>query len=108
VFLRQVRAGFTAQIRSLLKKYRCDKLSGVDPANFKALLADVEDDDAPKGHAILPHPVGPLAALPTVDRLCESYDDMGSNYAAEGTDATRFVSSGSSSTRHGSNRPNGT
>ncbi|SDN09809.1 DNA ligase [Acetanaerobacterium elongatum] len=36
------RAGFTAQIRSLLQKYCADKLSGVDPANYKALLADVE------------------------------------------------------------------
>jgi hypothetical protein len=36
------RAGFTAQIRSLLQKYGADKLSGVDPANYKALLADVE------------------------------------------------------------------
>ena len=36
------RAGFTAQIRSLLQKYGADKLSGVDPANYTALLADVE------------------------------------------------------------------
>ncbi len=36
------RAGFTAQIRSLLQKYGADKLSGVDPANYKALLADAE------------------------------------------------------------------
>jgi hypothetical protein len=36
------RAGFTAQIRSLLQKYGADKLSGVDPTNYKALLADVE------------------------------------------------------------------
>lgn len=36
------RAGFTAQIRSLLQKYGSDKLSGVDPSNYKALLADVE------------------------------------------------------------------
>lgn len=36
------RAGFTSQIRSLLQKYGADKLSGVDPANYKALLADVE------------------------------------------------------------------
>ena len=35
------RAGFTAQIRSLLQ-YGADKL-GIDPANYKALLADVED-----------------------------------------------------------------
>lgn len=36
------RVGFTAQIRSLLQKYGADKLSGVDPANYKALLADAE------------------------------------------------------------------
>ena len=39
------RAGFTAQIRSLLQKYGADKLSGVDPANYEALLADVEGLD---------------------------------------------------------------
>ncbi|MPM73880.1 hypothetical protein SDC9_120865 [bioreactor metagenome] len=37
------RAGFTAQIRSLLQKYGADRLSGVDTENYKALLADVED-----------------------------------------------------------------
>ena len=36
------RAGYTAQIRSLLQKYGADKLSGVDPANYKVLLSDVE------------------------------------------------------------------
>ena len=36
------RAGFTAQIRSLLQKYGADKLSGIDPSNYKALLADAE------------------------------------------------------------------
>ena len=36
------RAGYTAQIRSLLQKYGADKLSGVDPANYNALLEDVE------------------------------------------------------------------
>ena len=36
------RTGFTAQIRSLLQKYGADKLSGIDPANYKALLVDVE------------------------------------------------------------------
>ena len=37
------RAGFTAQVRSLLQKYGADKLSGVAPANYKALLADAEE-----------------------------------------------------------------
>mgnify|MGYP001419132882 CR=1 FL=1 len=36
------RAGFTAQIRSLLQKYGADKLSGIDPANYTALLTDAE------------------------------------------------------------------
>ena len=36
------RAGYTAQIRSLLQKYGANKLSGVAPDNYKALLADVE------------------------------------------------------------------
>ena len=36
------RAGFTTLIRSLLQKYGADKLSSIDPANYKALLEDVE------------------------------------------------------------------
>ena len=36
------RNGFTAQIRSLLQKYGAAKLSGIDPTNYKALLAEVE------------------------------------------------------------------
>ena len=36
------RAGLTVQIRSLLQKYGADKLSGIDPVNYKALLEDVE------------------------------------------------------------------
>ena len=41
------RAGFTAQIHSLLQKYGANKLSEIDPANYKALLDDVEVmDDA--------------------------------------------------------------
>lgn len=43
VLANKSRAGFTAQIRSLLQKYGADKLSGIDPANYKALLADVEE-----------------------------------------------------------------
>jgi len=42
VLANKSRAGFTAQIRSLLQKYGADKLSGVDPANYKALLTDAE------------------------------------------------------------------
>lgn len=37
------RAGFTTQIRALLQKYGSDKLSGIDPVNYKALLAAVEE-----------------------------------------------------------------
>lgn len=36
------RAGFTAQVKELLKKHGADKLSAVDPAEYKALLADAE------------------------------------------------------------------
>jgi poly-gamma-glutamate capsule biosynthesis protein CapA/YwtB (metallophosphatase superfamily) len=36
------RMGFTAEIRSLLQKYGAAKLSGIDPANYKALVADAE------------------------------------------------------------------
>ena len=42
VLAEKSRAGFTAQIRSLLQKYGADRLSGIDPANYEALLADVE------------------------------------------------------------------
>ena len=36
------RKGHTAEIRTLLQKYGASKLSGIDPANYKALLADTE------------------------------------------------------------------
>ena len=36
------RQGHTAEIRALLQKYGAAKLPGIDPANYKALLADVE------------------------------------------------------------------
>ena len=36
------RDGFTAQIRDLLQKYGASRLSEIDPANFKALVADAE------------------------------------------------------------------
>ena len=36
------RQGHTAEIRALLQKYGASKLSGIAPANYKALLADVE------------------------------------------------------------------
>lgn len=36
------RMGFTAEIRTLLQKYGAAKLSGIDPANYKAIVADAE------------------------------------------------------------------
>ena len=36
------RKGHTAEIRALLQKYGAAKLSGIDPANYKALLADAD------------------------------------------------------------------
>lgn len=36
------RKGHTAEIRDLLQKYGAAKLSGIDPANYNALLKDVE------------------------------------------------------------------
>lgn len=36
------RDGFTAQIRELLQKYGASRLSEVDPAKYKALVADAE------------------------------------------------------------------
>ena len=42
------RAGFTAEIQALLKKYGAPKLSGIDPKHYAALLKDVEGlKDAP-------------------------------------------------------------
>ena len=45
VLANKSRAGYTAQIRSLLQKYGTDKLSGVDPANYKALISDAEEQN---------------------------------------------------------------
>ena len=36
------RKGHTAEIHALLQKYGADKLSQIDPANYKVLLAEVE------------------------------------------------------------------
>ncbi|MFP3153329.1 DNA ligase [Lachnospiraceae bacterium ZAX-1] len=36
------RAGFTAEVRDLLKKYGASKLSEIEPKKYKALLADAE------------------------------------------------------------------
>lgn len=42
VLAEKSRMGHTTAIRALLQKYGADRLSGVDPANYKALLADAE------------------------------------------------------------------
>ncbi len=36
------RAGFTEQVKELLKKHGADRLSAVDPTEYKALLSDAE------------------------------------------------------------------
>jgi hypothetical protein len=36
------RQGFTAEVKTILTKHGADKLSKVDPAEYKALLAEVE------------------------------------------------------------------
>lgn len=36
------RQGHTAEIRALLQKYGASKLSQIDPAQYKALLAEAE------------------------------------------------------------------
>lgn len=36
------RAGHTAEVRALLLKHGADKLSGIDPAEYAALVADAE------------------------------------------------------------------
>ena len=42
VLAEKSRAGHTAEVRALLLKHGADKLSEVDPAEYPALLADVE------------------------------------------------------------------
>lgn len=42
VLAEKSRAGHTAEIRQLLQKYSANKLSEIDPANYKALLKDAE------------------------------------------------------------------
>ncbi len=37
------RKGYTDQIRELLQKYGAEKLSGVDPGQYRALLHDAEE-----------------------------------------------------------------
>lgn len=38
----KARAGFTEEVRCLLKKYGADRLSDIDPSKYAALLAEVE------------------------------------------------------------------
>ena len=42
VLAEKSRAGHTAEVRALLKKYGAAKLSEIDPANYEALLKDAE------------------------------------------------------------------
>ncbi len=42
VLAEKSRVGYTNEIRSLLQKYGASRLSGIDPANYNALIADVE------------------------------------------------------------------
>lgn len=42
VLAEKSRAGHTADVRALLKKHGSSKLSSIDPAEYPALLADVE------------------------------------------------------------------
>lgn len=42
VLAEKSRAGHTADVRALLKKYGAAKLSEIDPANYEALLQDAE------------------------------------------------------------------
>ena len=42
VLAEKSRKGHTSEIRSLLLKYGADKLSQLDPANYRVLLADAE------------------------------------------------------------------
>lgn len=42
VLAEKSRQGHTAEVRSLLQKYGAEKLSAVDPSNYKALLNDAE------------------------------------------------------------------
>jgi hypothetical protein len=42
VLAEKSRAGYTTQIHFLLQKYGADRLSGVDPAHYEALLDDAE------------------------------------------------------------------
>lgn len=37
------RKGYTDQIRALLQKYGAEKLSGIDPGQYRALLRDAEE-----------------------------------------------------------------
>ncbi len=42
VLAEKSRAGHTAEVRALLKKYGAAKLSEIDPANYEALTKDAE------------------------------------------------------------------
>lgn len=82
------RAGHTAEIRELLKKYGASKLSLVDPKHYEDLLRKRRCSNMPpKGHTLLSASSSDRwLHCPPSARLCETYEDKGSDYAAEGTD----------------------
>ncbi len=52
VLAEKSRAGHTAEVKALLIKYGAEKLSGIDPKNYQALLSEVEvigDPGKPQG-----------------------------------------------------------
>ena len=42
VLAEKSRAGFTVQVREILKSHGADKLSGIDPKEYPAILAEAE------------------------------------------------------------------
>lgn len=81
------RDGFTAQIRDLLLKYGAKKLSEVDPQATRLWWRMRRCSEMPK-HALLSASSSHRwLNCPPSARLCEGYDDKGSDFAAEGTDA---------------------
>ena len=71
VLAEKSRAGHTAAIRELLRKYGAEKLSLVDPKHYEALLKDVEGlaDATSWTRASLGIRCRPLAPLPAI---CEA------------------------------------
>mgnify|MGYP000305600539 CR=1 FL=1 len=103
------RAGHTAEVKTLLIKHGADKLSDIDPAEYPALLAEgggavmgkqkvncaAGTREAGLGHALLSASSSHRwLNCPPSARLCEKYEDTGSEYAQEGTDAIACANTG--------------